>query len=104
DPFLQSELVQAATTVADGVIAELELPEGTSFVRAHGAIVSVEGRRVRVPIGTLFAGERRKVVLELGAVAGPAGTGASAQVSLRWTTVEDRAAHAVEGAVASVRA
>lgn len=104
DPFLRSELEQAASTVADGVVADVELPEGTTLVRAHGVVASVDGRRVRLPIGTLFAGERRKVVLELATTAGPAGTGASVAVSLRWTTVEDRAAHAIGGAIATVRA
>ena len=104
DPFLRSELEQAASTVADGVVADVVLPEGTTFVRAHGVVASVEGRRVRLPIGTLFAGERRKVVLELATTAGPSGTGASAAVSLRWTTVEDRAPHAIEDAIATVRA
>lgn len=104
DPFLRSELEQAATTVADEVTAEVELPEGTTLVRAHGIVAQLEGRRVRMPIGTLFAGERRKVVLELAATAGHPGTHASASVSLRWRTVEDHAEHVVDGSVASVRA
>lgn len=104
DPFLRTELEQAANTVADEVHAEIELPEGTSLVRAHGIVASVAGRTVRMPIGSLFAGERRKVVLELAANAGAPGTSASAAISLGWRTREDGAAHRIERAIAAVRA
>ncbi|AKF08324.1 vWA domain-containing protein [Sandaracinus amylolyticus] len=104
DPFLRQELEQASSTVADDVVAEIDLPAGAMLRHAHGAVASIEGTRVRLPLGTLFAGERRKVVLELAAPIGASGSLASSAVRVRYVTVEDGTARAIDGGVASVRA
>jgi Ca-activated chloride channel family protein len=104
DGFLRRELDQAATTVAEDVMVDLELPAGSTLRNAYGAIAAIDGRRVRLPIGSLFAGERRKVVLELATSAGAVGSLASASVRMQWRTVDDGRSHQTPAAVASVRA
>jgi Ca-activated chloride channel family protein len=99
-PFLTRELEQATSTVADGVVATVQLPAGLSLVRAHGAVAEASGSTVRIPIGTLFAGERRKVVLHLSSTAGAVGTSVATAVQVEYRT-RDSAAHALSG-IASV--
>ncbi len=101
-PFLARELEQATATVADDVVVELELPADLSFVAAHGVAATATGRSVRLPIGSLFAGERRKAVLHLTASAGATGTLASTAVRLAYHT-SDGAPHAAGGVAALVR-
>lgn len=104
DPFLTRELEQAGTTVADDVMAELELPPGAVLRRAHGAVAAIDGARVRLPLGAIFAGERRKVVLEIAAPIGAPGSLASTSVRLRYQAVAEGSAQSIEGGAASVRA
>lgn len=62
--FLHRELDEAASTTADDVRVRVELPAGISLVRAHGADVDTkDGLTVR--LGSLFAGDERRVILEL---------------------------------------
>nr|MDQ3035357.1 VWA domain-containing protein [Myxococcota bacterium] len=104
DPFLRVELEQAASTVAEDVIAEIDLPPGATLRNAHGAIASIDGSHLRLPLGSLFSGERRKVVLELAAPIGAPGTLATAAVQVRYSTIADGEAHAIDGGRAAVRA
>ncbi len=99
-PFLTRELEQATSTVADSVVASIELPPGLSLVRAHGAVAEQSGGTVRIPIGTLFAGERRKVVLHLSSTAGAVGSSALTAVRVEYRT-RDSAPHTLSG-IASV--
>jgi Ca-activated chloride channel family protein len=99
-PFLTRELEQATSTVADSVVASIDLPAGLSLVRAHGAVAEQSGSTVRIPIGTLFAGERRKVVLHLSSTAGAVGTSVATAVQLDYRT-RDSAPHVLSG-IASV--
>ncbi len=99
-PFLTRELEQATATVADSVVAEVVLPAGLSLVRAHGAVAEQIGSTVRVPIGTIFQGERRKVVFHLSSSPGAIGTSVATSVRLEYRT-RDAAPHALSG-IASV--
>ncbi|MFO0686365.1 MAG: VWA domain-containing protein [Sandaracinus sp.] len=101
-PFLARELEQATATVADDVVVELTLPADLSFVAAHGASASVSGQRVRLPIGTLFAGERRKAVLHFTAAPGNVGALAAASVHLAYRT-SDGTARGAEGVASLLR-
>jgi Ca-activated chloride channel family protein len=65
--FLTREFDQARRTVLDGAVAEVTLPSGWRAVRAYGVEQEGETGRVRVPIGSLFAGDERRVVIELSA-------------------------------------
>lgn len=104
EPFLREELEQAGATIAEDVVAEIDLPPGSTLRTAHGALASIDGARLRLPLGGLFSGERRKVVLELAAPIGAPGALATAAVRLRYRTVADGEAHAIEGGSASIRA
>lgn len=63
--FLERELEETAKTVVESAHARLELPPGARFVRAVGAQTRVEGDEVRLTLGSLFAGDERRVVVEL---------------------------------------
>ncbi|MCC7534790.1 MAG: VWA domain-containing protein [Deltaproteobacteria bacterium] len=91
--FLGRELDQASSTVADQVVASLELPAGWSLVRVVGAEASRSAQSAELPIGTLYAGERRKLVLELAVTAGSAGNAGAAGVALAWRSTADSARH-----------
>ena len=63
--FLQRELEETAKTVVENARAQLELPPGARFVRAVGAEANVRGGDVELLMGSLFAGDERRVVIEL---------------------------------------
>ncbi len=66
--FLTRELDEAATTTIEATTAKLTLPRGLRFVRAIGAEGSVDGDGVlELNIGSLFAGDERRVVVQFAA-------------------------------------
>ncbi len=65
--FLRRELEETATTVVENARVELRLPEGMRFVSATGAEASANGTSVELRLGSLFAGDERRVVVELAA-------------------------------------
>jgi Ca-activated chloride channel homolog len=65
--FLSRELDETANTVIDSAHAKLRLPSGVRFVRAVGAEVKSSGRgELALALGSLFAGDERRVIIELG--------------------------------------
>jgi hypothetical protein len=56
--------------------------------------------RIELPVGTVFAGERRKVVLALRVDAGVAGTATAIVASVRFERASDHAPQASRGEVA----
>lgn len=101
-PFLARELEQGSTTIADAVMAEIDVPAGMRFVEAHGTPVQVLGSTVRIPIGAMYAGERRKVVLQFATDPGEVGSALSAPVRLAYETL-DHSPHTIAGAARLVR-
>ncbi len=67
--FLNRELKETASTVVENATARLELPKGVRFVRAHGGDVvsTADTTKLDLSMGALFAGDHRRVVLELDA-------------------------------------
>lgn len=63
--FLSRELNQAARTTVERAFAELVLPEGWRLARAYGTEAEVRDRTVRLPVGALFAGDERRLVVDL---------------------------------------
>ena len=63
--FLQRELEETANTVVESAHASIDLPPGARFVRAVGAQANVVGDSVELGIGSLFAGDERRVIIEL---------------------------------------
>jgi Ca-activated chloride channel family protein len=72
--FLQRELEETAKTVVENARAKLELPPGARFIRAVGAETDVRGGEVELLLGALFAGDERRVVIEIETDAEPGQT------------------------------
>lgn len=62
--FLARELNQASRTTVDNAYASLDLPAGWRLARTYGAEVSSEGSAATVRVGSLYAGESRRLVLD----------------------------------------
>lgn len=95
--FLTRELEEGAASVVEDVVAELELPTGVRFVAAHGTPATASGSRVRLELGRIFAGERRKVVFELSASSPSPGAALPIPVRLSYRTIRDGAPHTAAG-------
>lgn len=78
--FLARELEQASTTVADRAVVDLSLPSGWRVAEVYGG--TLDGGRL--PIGSLFAGEQRRITVRLEVDAGAAGHTTSLPVALRY--------------------
>jgi Ca-activated chloride channel family protein len=63
--FLTRELDEASSTTVESAMVRLALPKGVHFVRATGADARLEGNSVVVKLGSLFAGDERRAVIEL---------------------------------------
>ena len=86
--FLRREVEETAATTIEATEARLVLPEGVRFVRAIGAEARTEedGREVTLRIGSLFAGDERRVVVELAANA-EAGEALAIGGEIGWSLV-----------------
>ncbi len=84
--FLNQELTETATTTVRGVRARLHLPAGLRFVRAIGAQAQETELGVELTMGNLFAGDERRVVIELEGALAPA-TAVALGSQLSWSTV-----------------
>jgi Ca-activated chloride channel family protein len=65
--FLQRELKETAGTTVEAATVRVALPEGVHFVRATGADARADGSAVELKVGSMFAGEERRVLVELSA-------------------------------------
>jgi len=65
--FLHRELEETVGTTVENARVRLQLPEGMRFVSATGADAVVNGNQVELAVGSLFAGDERRVVVELAA-------------------------------------
>jgi Ca-activated chloride channel family protein len=84
--FLLRELKETAATSVENARVRVSLPEGVSFVRAAGADARADGASVELAIGSLFAGEERRVLLELSANLNE-GSIAALEGRVRWLRV-----------------
>jgi Ca-activated chloride channel family protein len=87
--FLDRELSETAATTVRNAMARLRLPAGAHFVRAIGAEANVRGRDVELQMGSLFAGDERRVVVEL-ATDARHGELLNLDTDVSWTDVEGR--------------
>jgi Ca-activated chloride channel family protein len=74
--FLSRELKETAGTTVEAASVRVMLPEGVHFVRATGADARADGSGVELKVGSMFAGEERRVLLELSANMNEGNTGA----------------------------
>jgi Ca-activated chloride channel homolog len=63
--FLKRELHETASTTIDDARVAIRLPRGVRFVSITGAEASVEDGELQVRLGSVFAGDERRVLLEL---------------------------------------
>lgn len=63
--FLTRELDEASSTTVENAKVRLRLPSGARFVAATGADATVSGDEVVLSLGSLFAGDERRVILEM---------------------------------------
>lgn len=64
--FLKRELEETATTTIERARARIKLPAGVRLVHAVGAQVTNNGdQEIELAMGSLFAGDKRRVILEL---------------------------------------
>lgn len=85
--FLKRELVETATTTVENVRVRLRLPEGTRFVSATGADATVHGSEIELAIGSLFAGDQRRVLVELAAAMPREGSTLAIGTTASWNLV-----------------
>jgi Ca-activated chloride channel family protein len=98
--FLHRELEETATTTVEGVVARVHLPEGVRFVRANGADGRLLGPgELQLEVGSLFAGDERRIIVELGVSAG-AGERRAFEGSVAWSAVGGDTATARFGGLA----
>jgi Ca-activated chloride channel family protein len=100
--FLTRELDQASSTTVENATVRLALPKGLRFVRATGADAHVDGESVVVKMGSLFAGDERRAMVELRANMDPSETEQVGAEAL-WHRVGgvDADVHAPELSIAS---
>ncbi len=85
--FLERELVETATTSVEQATARIRLPRHLELRRAVGADVRQLGRgEVELRIGSLFAGDERRIILELEADA-PLGAALAIDTHITWSRV-----------------
>jgi Ca-activated chloride channel family protein len=63
--FLVRELKEGASTTVESATARIKLPRGVQLVRAIGADATMNDGEMTVRMGSLFAGDERRVVIEL---------------------------------------
>lgn len=63
--FLKRELEETATTTVEDARVTVALPTGLRFVSATGCDARVDGGSVELRLGSLFAGDERRVIVEL---------------------------------------
>jgi Ca-activated chloride channel homolog len=92
--FLHRELEEAATTTVENARVRLRLPRGVRFVSATGADAVDNDGEIELVLGSLFAGDERRVVVELTATAYD-GSSLDFDTRATWTQVGGRAASVV---------
>ncbi|AKU95249.1 hypothetical protein AKJ09_01913 [Labilithrix luteola] len=84
--FLTRELVETASTTIENAKVKLTLPSGVKFVSATGADANVSGRDVELSLGSLFAGDDRRVIVELASDGSDSGR-MEIETNARWDRV-----------------
>ncbi|MDP3275122.1 MAG: VWA domain-containing protein [Deltaproteobacteria bacterium] len=86
--FLTRELDQANRTTVERATAEVTLPAGWRLDRAVGTEAQGTSGTLVLPVGALFAGDERRIVLDLVAPASAAGAVHSLAVRANWHAVQ----------------
>ena len=84
--FLKRELIETATTTAESTVVHFHMPDGVRFVGATGADADAHGRDVDLRVGALFAGEPKRVLVEMSTDLTP-GAAADFNASVTWDAI-----------------
>jgi Ca-activated chloride channel family protein len=85
--FLHRELEETATTTVENVVARIRLPEGVRLVQANGCEARQrDGGELELAVGSLFAGDERRIIVELAATVG-AGETRGFDGTVAWAAV-----------------
>lgn len=84
--FLKRELVETAATTIENASVRVKLPRGVRFMHVDGADATLHGDEVELKLGSLFAGDERRVVAEL-ATSLDVGETRGIVASASWTRV-----------------
>jgi Ca-activated chloride channel family protein len=98
--FLRKELHEAASTTIVNAIGKLALPDGARFVRAFGVEATASGSQLTLPFGSLYAGEKRRALVELEVAASSTGAVGELALELPYRHRATGDAAQVEGNVA----
>lgn len=94
--FLKRELEETSSTTIENAQARIKLPTGVRFVSAHGADASVRGDELVLTMGSLFAGDERRVIVELAASTTTNLGSYDFETIASWSKVGDALATSVE--------
>jgi Ca-activated chloride channel family protein len=85
--FLHRELEETATATVENLTARVALPDGVRFVQAFGADARAVGSgEIELSMGSLFAGDERRVIVELAASI-PTGDRRGFEGRVAWSAV-----------------
>ncbi len=87
--FLARELREAGATTVDQTVADVNLPPGWRLTRAFGAEASGTATHITLPVGAIFAGSERTVVLDLMVDAGADGTAGGLSATVHYRAVAE---------------
>jgi Ca-activated chloride channel family protein len=85
--FLTRELDQANNTTVERAVAQVTLPAGWRLDRAIGSEAQGQSGTISLPIGALFAGDERRVVLDLVVPASAVGAAYDLVFRANWRAV-----------------
>lgn len=85
-PFLSKELIEGAQTIIQGAKLNLTLPDSARFVNAVGADATVTNGSIVLSLGSVYANDKRRVVVELTTHLSEKQI-ANIQVGAEWTLV-----------------
>ena len=87
--FVSKELHETARTTARRVVAKIHVPRNVRVRSVSGANWEMQGDRVVLTLGSLFAGDERQVVVSLEVDAQEAGSSLAFDTRLSWEPVGD---------------
>ncbi len=90
--FLKRELEETSTTTVENARVKIKLPSNVRFVSAAGADASVFGDEVELALGALFAGDERRVIVELSADTFSNAGAANINATASWNKVGEATA------------
>ncbi|MEI8254598.1 MAG: VWA domain-containing protein [Deltaproteobacteria bacterium] len=87
--FLARELREAGATTVDQTVADVSLPAGWHLSHSFGAEASGTATHVTLPVGAMYAGSERTVVLDLTVDAGAEGTAGGLAATVHYRAVAE---------------